>query len=173
MNRAVAFLECTGPDGQGRMVTDYLAFSAADWEAQHDIIQWAFPTITPSAYNPDSETLTGLEVLTPHHQRVILTLFVKYLNSLGISTDPGEHGELFDFRLNGHLSWLHRGNHNYKRFTRIIECLKLFGLDAVANEFAKFLLFKVAIQHSTRIESSTVVFWFATWQDKRNLLPGN
>lgn len=176
MSAALDFLAGDRADQSGRTLDDYLAFSREDWERQHDVIQWAFPTRTVSAYNPDAPILPDGDIgYSPVHQQNILKLFKSYLESLNLKMSDADNGtnlikfEFIQSQLYGH--WMRRGDHNYKRLSRVIECLGLFGLEPFRDDLAEYLIFDYAINYNDRVDSVTVVYWMASWQNKKHLLP--
>lgn len=168
---AVAFLLGEAPDHKGRMVGEYANFTKEEWETQHDVIQWAFPTRTQSAFNKDAPLLPDGEFDCPVLARQnLLVLLKRYLESLNIiSMTSLSPNHLLDYHyLNSHLyyNWVRRGNHNYRRLTRVLESLGCFELDPFRDDLASFLVFDFAMQFSREIGAETVVYWVAAWQNK-------
>lgn len=175
MHSFIAFLAGQAPDHRGRTIDDYKAFRDTDWEAQHDIIQWAFPTKTVSQYNANApvvpEDYTFEFDLTVMNN--ILVLMENYLKSLGIHSTDADYtsGNILKFiHRPSKDAWIHRNNHNYKRLTRLIECLGIFGLEAFQKDLAEYLIFDFAVNWSRAIDAETVVYWVAAWENKRHLL---
>lgn len=179
MHSFIAFLAGQASDHRGRTIDDYKAFRDTDWEAQHDIIQWAFPTKTVSQYNANApvvpEDYTFEFDLTVMNN--ILVLMENYLKSLGIYSKDAEYpsGNILAFEyipapLRFSVPWIRPGNHNYKRLTRLIECLGIFGLEAFQKDLAEYLIFDFAVQNSKGVDASAVAYWVAAWENKRHLL---
>lgn len=174
MNAALGFLSGTEFDQNGRYVLEYLNFDANDWDCIHNVIQWAFPTRTVSAYNSHAPVLP--DTFTPHpgQQQMVSDLFVAYFSSLGVfvktATMPDRVVSLQVIPVPPRPWWIKKGDHNYKRFTRIIECLKAFHLTQMAEDLHDWLVFDFAVQYHEYVDANTVAFWTATWQDKRHLL---
>ncbi len=90
------------------------------WEVSHDFIQWLFPTDTESSYNSSAPVLTKgeFEVLAKdlHISGCILRARNKFI-SIYMATDGPAH----DYFSNAN-------NHNHRRTTRLLRCLKSLGL---------------------------------------------
>jgi hypothetical protein len=175
---AVEFLLGERTDHKGRTVAEYLAFDHMDWETQHDVIQWAFPTKTKSAFNKDAPLVPEDFVCyagAAELKNTILKLFVSYLRSLSIivtSADDGEHMLEFQY-VQAPLSrqyWLAPHNHNMRRITRVIECLNLFDLGEFTDEFMEFMLYHLVPANHSRFGAQTIVFWVAAWENKLHLV---
>lgn len=178
------FLKGTGPDAKGRYFRDYILFSPEKWEDCHDHMQWAFPTSTASAYNPNAplvpkdftftdtrNSTTGMTV-----KEAIRLLLKRYLQSVGIKmyNDLDDRG--FSIGIDPdppfHNPWLAPRNHNLLRMTRVLECLGLFGMKAEQNELYDFLVYEVAYNYPGLITSDTIAFWSAAKDNKLHLLRG-
>lgn len=170
MNAAIDFLNGNETDNNGRYVSDYLNFTPFEWEANHDIIQWAFPTKTVSLYNPDAPIIPDDFNYTPQNQQTIMYLMILYLSTLGITGHLIGKSIEFDYHDNfdRYNDWIRPHNHNYKRLTRLIECLGLFGLKQAQKSLAEFLIYDFAIKYRKEITADTVVYWLATWQNERD-----
>lgn len=119
-----AFLSSTGTDYKGRTYTEIINQDDLWLERTHDYIQCIFPTDEPSAY-----------VSSP---------IVSIDEAKNMATDPVVTNNLRDglrrmrefYEKNDH--WLTPENHNYKRISRILRCLTIFGLHKEAQEFFEF-----------------------------------
>jgi hypothetical protein len=171
MTVALDFLSGLVPDTKGRYVSNYKNLTPFGWELNHDVIQWAFPTRTVSEYNPTAPVLPEVFNFTAEHQNTVIELMVAYLASLGIETFYA--GKVLSFEYGNKpevIAWLRYGNHNYKRLTRLIECLGLFQLKTEQTALAEFLIYNLAIKYGEFISTDTVVYWLATWQNARHKL---
>jgi hypothetical protein len=56
-SRLLDFFCASGTDHRGRSFDDILSFDDVDLERSHDYIQWLFPTVTASRFNPEAPTL--------------------------------------------------------------------------------------------------------------------
>ena len=52
MSHLLAFYRGDSPDTEGRTLDEILAWGDDDLEEVHDFIQWLFPLVEPSQYNP-------------------------------------------------------------------------------------------------------------------------
>lgn len=123
MSRATDFLHGS-PDNQGRTVETIIE-ADDDWlEDEHDWVQWAFPSQTPSAFNDDAPVWTADEAqaLPPAARANLLRLLARY--------------ELF---LSRSVSWRCWGDHNHRRITRALRCLCDVGLRDEALAFHRFV----------------------------------
>lgn len=130
---ALAFLSGSSPDREGRMIDDYLAFSAERWEECHNHVQWAFPSNIPSMFNVNAPIIdfdefmrhtfvdgmpvsSSTETIYEH----LGELIEGYFNSLGVGlTDAGS---VFLMRIHHpeRLNWLYSTrDHNFRRLTRL------------------------------------------------------
>lgn len=156
-----------GRDQSGRTLRDILNFSDHDLEYSHDYIQWLFPTITASAFNPSASTLTSADISefnsNPILQQNLLCSFVRMLRFYGMvyRRDGSIHLRPdFETSENGQ-NWLTSGNHNFLRITRILESLILLGLREPAYTFYKVLSDKIISNPTYReiITPRTFHFW--------------
>lgn len=168
---AIRFLNGDGTDHKGRTVFDYLKFDDVDWWHRHDIVQWAFPTVTQSKFNPNAPSLNTEDVsnLKLVGKFRVEELLVNYLRSLGISYDI-EH-ERFQTQYAFAQSWIEPSSHHYLRFTRILESLGCLELNLLRDAFAHFVVFDLPMWYGDHIPSKTVAYWVAAWQNKLELLP--
>ena len=170
------FLTGAGVDGRGRTLADYMQFDAAKWEECHDHIQWAFPTKTRSAYNPNAPVVPEDFVFEGdcRVKQAILDLMKNYFASLHITMETATNGVNFvKFTFdpsNNNDSWVWSGDHNMKRMTRLIECLGIFDMQAIQRDLVEFLLYDLAVKNADYISYSTIVFWVAAWENKQHLV---
>lgn len=170
MNVAVGFLARQNDDNRGRNVRDYREFTAGDWDCQHDVIQWAFPTKTVSAFNPDAPVIPAdwrYDRYDPIHtgaQSELQQLFLRYIRTLGIGYSP-ETEWRFTFDP-AKAFWFGPRDHNFRRFTRIMESLHLFGCGALALTFGDFLIYEMAAKYPEVIDTRTLAFWVAARDNK-------
>lgn len=92
------------------------------WEANHDFIQYVYPTDEPSKFNPDAPVLT----------KEFTELFIK---SLDDSINPRLFERFGNFIRNTNCLIL-SFNHNYLRFSRILKFIALI----CSKELSLFLL---------------------------------
>ena len=173
----INFLLGVGVDGRGRTLADYKAFNSFMWEECHDHIQWAFPTKTPSAYNPNAPVIPDDFVFDGDYRvkQAILDLMTEYMKSLHITIAPADSGRnfvkfIYEPETEYQLHWVNWRDHNMKRLTRLIECLGIFDLKEVQRDLFEFLVYEIAVRYRPRLSSVTVAYWVAAWENKGHLL---
>ena len=143
MSAIIEFLKGTGKDNNGRSLEEILNWSDARLESSHDTIQWLFPNIDPSRFNPDAPKLTTAEIeamKTPEVQQGVLKTYDRFT----------------EFYNKPH--WLRPNNHNYRRLTRILKCLGLAGLEKEKSVLKK-VLNALYIRFGKDIGAETKRFW--------------
>ena len=177
MHPNIAFLLGAAPDPYGRTLQDYLAFSEEDWEAQHDVIQMAFPTMTQSKFHPNQPFLSAdfsiADLTTDAYQRcraAISLLLHSYLKSLRVEFLVNHNVPSFVLRGGSYLYWADSRNHNTLRLTRILECLGIFGMTNIQHGLHNFLVYEIAAQSTESISAKTVAFWVAAKENNLHLL---
>jgi len=136
MSRLVEFYRGTKTDIEGRLLTDILSWPDDDLEEVHDFIQWLFPLMEPSQYNPDAPLLTKEDIAVfrndPVIQANLMTAFDRILPFLGLSLSEGKvvEGQNFTARVSDVWAGL---NHNWLRISRILRSLSLLGMESQAQ----------------------------------------
>lgn len=104
-------------------------------ERRHDWVQWAFPNVEPSAFNPDAPTTTPeeMQALPQVAKDNLLWLYMRYFRFLQAT----QH-------------WRMANNHNHLRITRVLKCLMLAGFPAHAAKLYAFVVGKGANATSER-----------------------
>jgi hypothetical protein len=131
-----------GQDGEGRRVEEILAWPDSRLEAVHDYIQWLFPLPEPSGANPWAPVLSAGDIAairgSERAQARLRDAFARMLAFYGLMTREGriEKGAAFEERAR---NWLHPGNHNHLRITRILRSLGLLGREAESRALWEFL----------------------------------
>lgn len=143
------------------------------WELNHDFIQWLFPLVNPSMFNPDAPCVTAAEVkyfrLYEPMKAKMFRAFLRFLRFVGlqcIRVDEGEYSEPYerfgvlvekaDFFDKKEAIWRHP-NHNWLRITRVIASMHLMGMEAEAQ--ALFLCICALYNEGCGSEES-----FSYWQ---------
>jgi hypothetical protein len=151
-----------GRDHRGRSLDGILTWDDDDLESVHDYIQWLFPTRQPSAVNPFAPLVTDATVtafLSDATLRERLRrAFERMLRFYGLRENDGPiepDPERFAARS---PVWLHPGNHNHLRLTRIMESLATLGLQREARALQRCLVDHVA-PASGRVSRATLDFW--------------
>ena len=134
---AIAFLSGVGTDHAGRTVDQIASWSHAKLEETHDYIQWVFPTMAPSQFNPHAPVLTEAEVVEgAGDERVVRNLrrmAVVMAKFYGLERTCSAGGPYYDLIEDRQPWWMRAGNHNFLRITRILSSLRLFGLTEEAE----------------------------------------
>ena len=147
------FLHGTKVPGSKYHFNEILKWNFTKLEREHDYIQLLFPIPTASPHNPmapvlDREAAQAFKTDPNLRAKLIEAserMFAFYgltLNknistgAIRLSKKPGTTASAFDTRA---AVWLTSGNHNFKRITRILLCLKLCGLEPYSDAFLQFL----------------------------------
>jgi hypothetical protein len=155
-------------DAEGRTLEEVLSWDDNRLEAVHDYIQWVFPTRQPSGVNPDAPLIDDGTVRAfadaPVLREGLLRALDRMLAFYGLrrtATADGAHRVDIDrsrFRDRATI-WLHPGNHNHLRLTRIMESLSTLGLRAEAAALQRCLTEDVSGEAGDRITTRTLQFW--------------
>lgn len=136
------FYNLVGNDSEGRKITDIWSQSDEWWDAQHDFIQWVFPTDKPSHFNNNAPVLKPVDIEALTKDRFALAAlrftFARFLNFLGLEFDDVDVKKASNFEKKKNAFWI-EPNHNWLRITRVLECLKLMKLDFEAERFMECL----------------------------------
>jgi Opioid growth factor receptor (OGFr) conserved region len=153
-----------GRDTEGRTLDQILDWDDGRLEGMHDYIQWLFPTRQPSGVNPYAPLVTDAtagafartDILRANLRRAFERMLVFYglrWNDGSVEIDEGR------FAVRGRV-WLHAGNHNHLRLTRIMDSLAALGLRTEARALQRCLIDEVAANASPgQITPRTVQFW--------------
>merc|ERR1712224_791860 len=108
-----------------------------------DYIQWLFPTDQKSEFNENAPVLTDSDqdifkndTSLQNELRKNFNLFAKFLGFTYGSDGKLMPSEQFDDRRED--CW-RRNNHNWRRITRVLRCLRLCGLDCEKNDLMQAL----------------------------------
>jgi hypothetical protein len=151
-------------DAAGRTLDEILSWDDGRLEAVHDYIQWLFPTRQPSGVNPfaplvTDDTIRAFERDATLRKRLRLA-FDRMLAFYGLHWN-GERVEIDErqFPLRSPV-WLHQGNHNHLRLTRIMDSLATLGLHTEALALQRCLIKDVcAGPGAGKISRETIAFW--------------
>lgn len=158
-NTIIDFLSCKGTDHANRFLYDYWTISNKDMELCHDRIQWLFPLHEASkmAHNfpvIDKSFILSLDSITLYTiQFNLIKNTTFFLRFLGINNDivelistydpkfnPDQINDILTLNLKSPLQntfvlpyWLHNGDHNLLRITRMLRSLRLFNLGIVSH----------------------------------------
>jgi hypothetical protein len=163
------FYRLEGADARGRTLADVWSWDAARLEGVHDYIQWLFPLPEPSAFNADAPILTAAAIeafrADVHLRQRLLRSLTTMLEFYGLTLASGPEGSpriapAPDFAARSR-DWLHAGNHNHLRLTRILSSLRLLGLEDHA-EALHACLEAIARNHPRAISATTLAYWRKT-----------
>ncbi len=142
----VAFHRGEASDSAGRRIDEILAWDDGRLERTHDYIQWLFPTRVHSRFNPDAPVLNARDIEAFRDDERLRESLLRGLRRMlaFYGLDCVRCGNGPEVRANAAFAarsreWLHRGNHNHLRITRILECLHTLGLEQHAGAFFEFL----------------------------------
>ena len=121
---------------------DFRKANDKNLESHHDYIQVVFPNIKKSSYaNQDlyleknlkkwQELMQNLEIRLKIQKNLKLNL-IRILKFFGFEVTLGENSEITKLVAKNDGVVFNPGNHNSLRLTRVLKCLKIFGLD---NEY--------------------------------------
>jgi hypothetical protein len=124
-----------GEDDQGRTFDTILGWDDARFEMVHDYIQWIFPLPERSGANPwapvlDAQSISAIRS-SPDMQDRLRLAFQRMLAFYGFTWHAGALIEGPHFAA-ASQNWLHAGNHNHLRLTRMLRSLRVLGLEGEA-----------------------------------------
>ncbi|MBI2687258.1 MAG: hypothetical protein HYX27_13145 [Acidobacteria bacterium] len=126
-SRWVTFYRGAGPDSEGRMLAEILAWDDELLEAVHDYIQWLFPLSEPSMFNSSAPLLSESDVAAARSdltiQANIRAAFARMLRFYGLTADTDGRPK----------QWVCAADHNHLRITRILRSLRLLGFQEEAQ----------------------------------------
>ncbi|MCU1334989.1 MAG: opioid growth factor receptor (OGFr) conserved region [Bryobacterales bacterium] len=159
----VEFYSGRAPDHAGRFLKQIQQWPDERLEAVHDFIQWLFPLDEPSPVNPlapvlDRETVDAL-VTQPELRENLRVSFLRMLRFYGLQRSPTTIERAANFQERA-ANWLHPGNHNHLRITRILKSLTLLGLAEEARAFLKCLE-TIYADEPGKISAVSLRFWRA------------
>lgn len=141
-----------------------LSYSDRQLEKGHTHIQWLFPLDEPSLAVASSPIISKEEIEIFRNSPGLITKVRSSLDRMmgfyGLRVE--QHGRFLCARNDDFEAkiedWLTPRNHNYKRLTRIMRCLNLFGMKEITESIQMELL-KIATEYPTNVGPTTVAFW--------------
>jgi Opioid growth factor receptor (OGFr) conserved region len=139
----IPFYSGDGVDSEGRKLAEIWAWDFEELECAHDYIQWLFPLMEASAFNPDAP-LVNEEVVAAFagdrqlRQNLLksVTVMLKFYGWYGVVNEAEELAiEPSSDRKDREAEWICPCDHNYLRITRILKCLMTLGLRQPALAF--------------------------------------
>lgn len=154
MSTITDFFLNNGTDYKGRSLLDMLNMTDHEFEASHDVIQFLFPLHEKSYHSLTAPIMMAEDVAilseSVDAQKRLLDALFRFEDFLGIDS----LSETFDQKKV--IWWCHAGNHNLLRITRIIRCLRLFGLEKWAKKFYNTI---VKVSQGKGLSEVTHGFW--------------
>ncbi len=154
-----------GEDDQGRTFDEILGWDDARLEMVHDYIQWIFPLPEPSGANPAAPVLDGASIAairsSPEMQGRLRAAFERMLAFYGFALERDTVAEGQRFAA-ASRNWLHAGNHNHLRLTRMLRSLRVLGLGheaALLWEALRSVSERERASGRRTITTETVSFW--------------
>src|SRR5437867_3026142 len=140
MSAVVDFYRGDAPDFLGRRLDDLLAWNDVRLELVHNYIQVLFPLRDESFFNISAPLLDEETVAAFRADEKLRATLARALESMlhfyGLLYDEAGgrvvRAEHFPMAA---MNWLNPFNHNYRRITRILKCLRTLGLEERAKAF--------------------------------------
>lgn len=157
----LAFFEGKSPDAEGRMHQEIMEFDSTKLEVHHDYIQWIFPTMGRSAYNPNAPVITDNFTKLFQNSALAKANYCKscqlYLNYMGcqcingvISDHPCSDKRFYRLPY-----------HNLLRITRVLFSLRQVGNVQCSKALYEYLIHTVE-KNDAKINPTTLAYWKGT-----------
>ena len=154
-----------GVDDDGRGFDEILGWEDARLEMVHNYIQWIFPLPERSGANPWAPVLDAATIATirgdAEMQGRLHRAFLRMLAFYGFSLEGDAVVESPQFAA-ASRNWLHAGNHNHLRLTRMLRSLRVLGLERDADalwEALRGLYERESAAGRRTITAETLAFW--------------
>jgi hypothetical protein len=166
-SKLVAFYRSDGRDHRGRLLSDIHEFDLHELEFNHDYIQWLFPLPEPSSASASAPVLSNEDIgrfqSDESLRKRLLQSFEVMLSFLGLElADAGDARAIRVRRAHNfeerHPMWLHSGNHNFLRISRILRSLTLLGCSRYATAFLECLE-GIYAEWPNAIGDTTIGYW--------------
>jgi hypothetical protein len=141
MSQLLDFYRGTGTDSEGRTLQELWGYSYDAMEHVHDFIQWLFPLVERSRFNPSAPLLTDADIAAfraepPLHEN-LLRSFRKFLDFLGLvyvddRVEPAAAGA-------ARRAVFAAPNHNWLRISRVLASTRMLGLEPASRAFFSYL----------------------------------
>jgi hypothetical protein len=170
----VASFYSGGTDDRGRTRDEMHAWPDDRLEAVHDYIQWMFPTVQASAVNPSAPLVRQVTIdafdrdpALRDRLRRSLDRMLDFYGLRRVDAGGGVRIEIDESRFAARAAnWLHPGNHNHLRLTRIMESLATLGLPEEARALRRCLVADVYEGPGRgRVTPQTYRYWLAAAKD--------
>ena len=163
MSPALAFLAGVGTDHAGRTLEQIAAWDRRQLERVHDYIQWVFPAMVPSRFNPHAPVLDRADVVEGAQDARVLRnlrrMTIVMARFYGLERREFGDGPQYDpIEEDRRPWWMQANNHNFLRITRILNSLRLFGLTEEAEALLDVLEL-LARRFPGPVSGETLRFW--------------
>lgn len=164
-SQLVRFYSGFATDVQGRWIEDIWAWSNDTLESVHDYIQWLFPLPVASDYNTNAPIIDHYDVemfrederLRSRLRRSLERMLEFYGLQLNSSSEQFAIERTTSFTARSD-DWLHSGNHNHLRLTRILKSTQLLGLEG-ESEALRAALMCIALDYPDEVSAETRGYW--------------
>jgi hypothetical protein len=160
-----------GADDDGRTLEEIIGWDDTRLEMVHDYIQWLFPLPERSGANLWAPVLDTATIVTirgsAEMQERLRDAFERMLAFYGFALegDAVVEGPRFG---TASRNWLHAGNHNHLRLTRMLRSLRVLGLEREAA--ALWTALRALYERETAAGRRTItVETFAFWRQAATL----
>jgi Opioid growth factor receptor (OGFr) conserved region len=154
-----------GADDDGRTFYEILGWEDARLEMVHDYIQWIFPLPERSGANPRAPVLDASTIAAicgnAEMQGRLRAAFLRMLTFYGFALEGDRVVQGAQFE-SASRNWLHAGNHNHLRLTRMLRSLRVLGLEHEARmlwEALRLLYEHEGAGERRTITAETFAFW--------------
>ena len=154
-----------GTDDEGRTLKEIAGWDDERLEMVHDYIQWLFPLPERSGANPSAPVLDAESIAAirgdAEMQRRLRAGFERMLTFYGFERMGDALVEGPRFRA-ASRNWLHAGNHNHLRLTRMLRSLRVLGLEREASmlwDALRALYERESAAGRRSIAAETFAFW--------------
>jgi len=148
-SKLVLFYRNNYPTDSGYYLSDILKWDNKQWEECHDFIQWVFPLMEPSAYNPFAPLLTNDDInifkSSRDLQLTVTSVIERAKRFLGFYCDEKPH-------------WFNPGDHNMLRVTRILTFLNLIGRSKDMTAIYSWLT-SLEFKFPNIVSEETISYW--------------
>jgi hypothetical protein len=156
-NKILGFLRGKTKDYRGRTFKEIIYSSDEVLERCHDQVQQIFPLHEESCHASTYPIITPEIAEEAKKDSKILDNLRLAKNRFEKFFAIGEYENIDSQR-----EWCKNGNHNLLRITRIIRCLRLFGLETEAKEFYKNIISNTMF---FELEKTTYDYWHKAYCD--------
>lgn len=147
----IYFLNGTGTDYKGRKFLEILKWEDKQLEQCHDQIQWIFPLHEDSNYAISYPIVDKELIEKINEDEIIKDNLRKAKDRFEMFFGIGDYEDVGIQK-----KWCKNYNHNLLRITRIIRCLRLFGLKNEAKDFYDKVY---SVGNKLNISGITLKYW--------------